>query len=66
MTPKTKGEKGEKGEGPLQLRQYVDGRGERTDELVLVDVDNSEEKQPRRLCAPAQWLATTAAQRLAS
>jgi len=26
LSPKAKGEKGEKGDGPMQLRQYVDGR----------------------------------------
>jgi len=26
LSPKTKGDKGDKGEGPVQLRQYVDGR----------------------------------------
>jgi hypothetical protein len=46
-------------------RDYLGARGDRIDELMLVDVDNSKEK-PQQLCAQAQRLATTVAQRLAS
>lgn len=49
----------------IVYREYVDGRGALTDELVLVDVDDSALK-PQQLCAPAQRLATTVAQRLAT
>jgi hypothetical protein len=47
----------------LVYRTYVDPAGERTDEVVLVDVDDSD-KKPEQLCAPAKSLATTVAGRL--
>ncbi|SEF26709.1 hypothetical protein SAMN05421837_103456 [Amycolatopsis pretoriensis] len=48
----------------IVYRAYVDSKQERTNELVLVDVENADEP-PARLCAPARRLAATVAHRLA-
>lgn len=48
----------------IVYRSYVEGTRPRVDELVLVDVEDSEQ-QPARLCEPARRLAATVAQRLA-
>lgn len=48
----------------LVYRSYVDQGGVQTDEVVLVDLDDTN-KPPQQLCAPAQRLATAVAGRLA-
>ena len=48
----------------LIYRSYVDQAGTQTDETALVDLDDKD-RRPRQLCAPAQRLATTVANRLA-
>ncbi|MCR6489828.1 protein kinase [Amycolatopsis sp. OK19-0408] len=47
----------------IVYRSYVEDTRPRVDELVLVDVEDSE-KQPEQLCDPARRLADTVAQRL--
>lgn len=47
----------------IVYRQYTDPNHVLTDELVLVDVEKSDEP-PDRLCAPARQLADTVARRL--
>lgn len=47
----------------IVYRSYVEDTKPRVDELVLVDVEDSE-KQPEQLCEPARRLADTVAQRL--
>lgn len=47
----------------LVYRGYVDQTGVQTDEMVPVDLDDKT-KPPQQLCAPAQRLATSVAQRL--
>jgi hypothetical protein len=49
----------------LVYRTYRDATQQPTDEVVLVDVDNSD-RTPSSLCAPAKQLATTVAARLAT
>lgn len=48
----------------LVYRGYVDQDNVQTDETVLVDLDDKD-RAPRQLCAPAQRLAATVADRLA-
>jgi hypothetical protein len=49
----------------IVYRTYPDEKHVDTDELVIVDVENSD-AQPDRLCEPARQLANTVAQRLRS
>jgi hypothetical protein len=47
----------------IVYQSYVDSRGQRTNELAVVDVDKSDAR-PEDLCAPARSLAAAVAKRL--